>query len=96
MRGYSDYGDLPRGGTLVPEDPVGGRRSLLRIRLKDLLSVRAPQAGEFVDLQIGTWVRNQQPDRLEDRLATPLLPLGSPQLAQLPPGMIRPTDRDHL
>ena len=60
-------GDLVLLWTIIPKDPVGGRRGLFGVGLKNLLSARTFQAGEFMGLQAGMpWIGRQETDRFGD------------------------------
>ncbi len=90
-------GDLVLLRTIVPEDPVGRRRGLFGVGLKDLCSARPFQAGEFMGLQTGMpWVRGQEADRFGDGFVA-LLPASVPaQLTQLLLSLVGQIDLEHL
>lgn len=54
MRRYCNDSDLVFRRTVIPEDSVCGRRGLLCICLKDLLTLGAFQSGKFMGLE--AWV----------------------------------------
>ena len=57
-------GDLVLLWTVIPKDSVGGRRGLFGVGLKNLLSARPFQTGEFMGLQTGMpWISRQETDR---------------------------------